>query len=76
MLVLEHAAKIAEKSTTALNAAQHVEPGPCDRAELDRLRLISFRSRFVRDILRLNGESVVCSATWDELSESFPLLER
>ena len=70
---LNRAGDIAEQSTFILRKARSLEFAPCSAQDLDQLRVLSFESRFVRDVVRLENRSITCSAAWGRLEETFKL---
>lgn len=71
--VLDHAGDVAEQSAFILRQALRLDTVPCSTQDLDQLRILSFESRFVRDVVRLESAAVVCSAAWGRMKQPFPL---
>jgi len=71
--VLEHAGHVAEQSASILRKALQLDTVPCSTEDLEQLRVLSFESRFVRDVMRLEGATVACSAAWGRMKQPFSL---
>ncbi|MEG0226933.1 MAG: EAL domain-containing protein [Comamonas sp.] len=71
--ILVRAVDIADQTDLILQKARSLDTVPCSAADLDQLRLLSFHSRFVRDVARLEKGAIACSAAWGSLSTPFAL---
>lgn len=66
--LLLHADTVATASTLALDQAAALTTAPCTPADLAELRLLAFKSRYVRDVGRLHDDRLICSAAWGVLA--------
>ncbi|MCS4279170.1 EAL domain-containing protein [Stenotrophomonas rhizophila] len=66
--LLSQAEAVAAASTLALDQAAALVTAPCTSADLAELRLLAFKSRYVRDVGRLQDDRLVCSAAWGVLA--------
>lgn len=73
--ILERADAVADQTTHVLEQARQLETSPCSAEDLEQLRILSFQERFVRDVARLRGGSIVCSAAWGVLMPPHALPE-
>jgi sensor c-di-GMP phosphodiesterase-like protein len=71
--ILERAIEVADQTDLILQKARSLETEPCSAEDLDQLRLLSFHSRFVRDVARLEKGGIACSAAWGRLATPFAL---
>lgn len=71
--VLLRAGDIADQAGFILLKARRLDAQPCSPRDLDQLRVLSFESRFVRDVVRLENSAITCSAAWGQLAPSFKL---
>ena len=71
--ILVRAVDIADQTDLILQKARSLDTVPCSAEDLDQLRLLSFHSRFVRDVARLEKGAIACSAAWGSLATPFAL---
>lgn len=71
--VLTRAGDVADQVGFILLKARRLDAQPCSPRDLDQLRVLSFESRFVRDVVRLENSAITCSAAWGQLAPSFKL---
>lgn len=71
--ILARAVDIADQSDAVLQKAQRLSTAPCSEADIDQLRILSFESRFVRDVVRIEDGTIVCSAAWAQLKDPLVL---
>ena len=65
--LLSHAEAVAGGSTDVLRQVAQMVTDPCSPRDLAELRTLAFHSQQVRDIGRLEGNTLICSAAWGVL---------
>ncbi len=69
--LLNHAEKVAENLTKALDELNKLTSESCAPLDLESMKLISCDYRFIKDSGRIIGNNVVCSAMWGNISPVF-----
>jgi len=73
--LLLQAESVAAASSLTLEHADALTTAPCTREDLAELRLLAFKSRYVRDVGRLHEDRLICSAAWGILANPAPMPE-
>lgn len=65
--LLRKAAAVSQASKDVLDRARWIDRPACSEGDLNEMRLLSFSAPYVRDVGRLVGGRLLCSASWGVL---------
>ncbi|MGH8819042.1 MAG: CSS-motif domain-containing protein, partial [Achromobacter pestifer] len=70
--LLAQAVRVAQESQRLIQAASHTID-LCSDSDVATLRVLLFNATFLRDIGRIRGDMLICSAAWGVLATPHPL---
>ncbi|WP_323641772.1 EAL domain-containing protein [Pectobacterium carotovorum] len=70
-VTVEHAGKIIQQATSALDILEQKFPPYCDNPHLDLLRKIAYDNDYIQDVVYIDGNRPRCSSMLSEINKMF-----
>ncbi|MEI7183182.1 EAL domain-containing protein [Pectobacterium carotovorum] len=70
-VTVEHAGKIIQQATSALDILEQKFPPYCDNPHLDLLRKIAYDNDYIQDVVYIDGNRPRCSSMLSEINTMF-----
>ncbi|MFJ5491803.1 EAL domain-containing protein [Pectobacterium carotovorum] len=70
-VTVEHAGKIIQQATSALDILEQKFPPYCDNSHLDLLRKIAYDNDYIQDVVYIDGNRPRCSSMLNDINTMF-----